>query len=305
MPLASTVKIIIAIEFSKQAANGTIDKNESISVAELEVYYIPGTDGGAHTSWLEHLKEKDSSTIHQGKVKLYEVAKGMIQIISNANTEYLSDLLGLQQINNNLSALGMNQHEEIYYVSSSFLIPAYLNIEESLSLNKVQQKMKDTSMEDYKTYAQTVHDLLKQKKANHLIDKTTRGKVSRFDIEKIQSNRLPAATAKEYAILMNKINNGEGFTEDVLTTLKYLLERKPNKYFSHIGFKGGSTLFIDANAFYVTDHEQNKSAIGMFINDTKGGEMIWISREINKFILKMLIDKSFQNEVRSRFSSSA
>src|SRR5699024_448506 len=97
-------------------------------------------------SWLEHMQEKEA--IHDGTVRLYDVAKGMIQFSSNANTEYLLAMLGLLQINNQLAALGMDQHEEIYYISSSFLIPAYLNMEEFLSPRKVERKMKHMRLED-------------------------------------------------------------------------------------------------------------------------------------------------------------
>ena len=48
MPLASTVKIIIAIEFAQQAANGKINPEEAIALSDLSLFYIPDTDGGAH-----------------------------------------------------------------------------------------------------------------------------------------------------------------------------------------------------------------------------------------------------------------
>ena len=48
MPLASTVKIIIAIEYAIQSASGELDPNETVPLEELEKFYIPNTDGGAH-----------------------------------------------------------------------------------------------------------------------------------------------------------------------------------------------------------------------------------------------------------------
>ena len=52
MPLASTVKIIVAIEFSKQAAHNVFDENERIPLSELDKYYLPNTDGDAHPKWV-------------------------------------------------------------------------------------------------------------------------------------------------------------------------------------------------------------------------------------------------------------
>lgn len=55
LPLASTVKIIIAIEYARQAANGKIDPLQEVSLEDLDVFYIPKTDGGAHEAWIASL----------------------------------------------------------------------------------------------------------------------------------------------------------------------------------------------------------------------------------------------------------
>ena len=38
----------------------------------------------------------------------------MIIYSSNANTDYLIDLLGVNNINQRINALGLKQHEEVY-----------------------------------------------------------------------------------------------------------------------------------------------------------------------------------------------
>jgi len=94
MPLASTVKIILAIEYAEQAANKIINPEKLISLEELNKYYIPKTDGGAHKRWLASIKSK----IETEKIPLKEIAKGMMKYSSNANTEWLSEKLGLDNI---------------------------------------------------------------------------------------------------------------------------------------------------------------------------------------------------------------
>lgn len=49
-------KIVIAIEYAKQVAEGKIRKDEKISLKELEKYYVKNTDGGAHPAWLDDVK---------------------------------------------------------------------------------------------------------------------------------------------------------------------------------------------------------------------------------------------------------
>eukprot|EP01034_Spumella_vulgaris_P007163 gene7163-9124_t len=73
MPLASTVKIILAIEYARQAAAGEIDADEVVPIAELEKFHVDNTDGGAHESWLASFS-------------------------SNANAEWLLDKLGSEKV---------------------------------------------------------------------------------------------------------------------------------------------------------------------------------------------------------------
>ncbi|MCS6821401.1 MAG: class A beta-lactamase-related serine hydrolase [Microscillaceae bacterium] len=41
MPLASTVKIILAIEYAEQSANGQLNPDKMVSINELDKFYIP------------------------------------------------------------------------------------------------------------------------------------------------------------------------------------------------------------------------------------------------------------------------
>ncbi|MEO6405686.1 MAG: hypothetical protein ABIY51_08430, partial [Ferruginibacter sp.] len=59
MPLASTVKIMVAIEFAKQAGSHIIDEESYVSLTELDKYYLANTDGGAHPSWIAFEKKQN------------------------------------------------------------------------------------------------------------------------------------------------------------------------------------------------------------------------------------------------------
>ncbi|MNI09802.1 hypothetical protein D3C73_628880 [compost metagenome] len=76
MPLASTVKIIVAIEYAKQAAAGLVMPDEPVKLEELGKYYLPNLDGNAHPTWLSSMESKQ--LVKDGVVPLEEVAKGMI-----------------------------------------------------------------------------------------------------------------------------------------------------------------------------------------------------------------------------------
>jgi D-alanyl-D-alanine carboxypeptidase len=106
MPLASTVKIIVAIEFAKQAAKNLINQDATVALSELDKYYLPNTDGDAHPNWIKY--EKSLEHINNDSIKLIDVARGMIMFSSNANTEYLMGLLGLKNVNSNIQMFGLN-----------------------------------------------------------------------------------------------------------------------------------------------------------------------------------------------------
>jgi D-alanyl-D-alanine carboxypeptidase len=121
MKLASTVKIMVALEYANQVAEGKVNPQSKVSLGELQKYFIPGLDGGGHKMWLEDMDE--NGTIHNDTVSLRDVAKGMIKFSSNANTEYLMEMLGLINIEKMIKAEGIHNHSPLYYFESGTFIP--------------------------------------------------------------------------------------------------------------------------------------------------------------------------------------
>ena len=73
------------------------------------------------------LKSMESEgKVNNNEVTLHDVAKGMVTYSSNANTDYLINLLGTDAINERAKSLGLTQHEEIYPIVSALLIPEHL-----------------------------------------------------------------------------------------------------------------------------------------------------------------------------------
>lgn len=64
-PLASTVKILIAVEYAMQIDSGKLTKDRSVSIHDLNRYYYKNTDGNAHENWLTAMDR-------EGKVKKKE-----------------------------------------------------------------------------------------------------------------------------------------------------------------------------------------------------------------------------------------
>ncbi len=89
-PLASAVKVVHLAAYAKAVAEGRIDPEERIPVAEWERWYLPGTDGFAHPAALERLGVGDASDT----VTLDEMVSAMIRESDNAVPDYLRARLG-------------------------------------------------------------------------------------------------------------------------------------------------------------------------------------------------------------------
>lgn len=84
--LASTMKVIVLAEFARQIDLGLVNPDETVPLADVNQYWLPGSDGNAHDAWLDSL-DADEET-----VTLQDIAYGMIAFSSNATTDYLVDV---------------------------------------------------------------------------------------------------------------------------------------------------------------------------------------------------------------------
>ncbi len=294
MPLASTVKIIVAIEFAKQAAHNVFNKNEKIPLSELDKYYIPNTDGDAHPKWIGY--EKSLGNIINDSVKLIDVARGMIIFSSNANTEYLMDILGFDNVQNNLQLLGLKKHTPIYpLVSSLFLYQNPKNLNE----DKIIKEIKNLSDENYAKASYLIHRELKN---NSNYKKSFRPQDLTLKMQKEWSDRLPASTTKEYVQLCSILNNRKYFDDNTYTVLsdvlETLMENAANKaWLSHAGMKGGSTIFVLTKALYATLKNGTEIEMAYFFNNLTGEENARLQKWMNDFEIKVLTDDNFRKQI--------
>lgn len=290
-PLASTVKIIIAIEYAYQVAEGKLNPDQKLSVSDLKKYHYPATDGGAHKAWLNNLElEKDSI------VSLSEIAKAMIKYSSNANTEYLIDLLGLENINSRIKLLEIEKHDSIYYLVSSlfirdFLFPEKSNIEAIKSI-------KDLSDGEYRKACVQIHKKLK----NGTFENDSL-KDFGLAVQKAWSDRLPASTAKEYRKLMEKLNTKSVLPKEVNQhldpILEFVMENPLNQeWLKHSGSKGGSTASLLTKALYATDKEGNRIHLSYFLSDLSALETVQLQMSMNAFELAILQEEEFRMQIR-------
>lgn len=299
LPLASTMKIIVAIEYARQAAEGKIDPDQQVSLKELETYYFPKTDGGAHEAWIKQLKEENNEDI--SKVKISDIADGMIAFSSNANTDYLMQLLGLDRINQLLEELDLSSHEPLYPISGAMFVPVQLMEEEGLSKKEALKALKNMSLDDYRERAVNIEKEWQTAPPTEQMKKQLNSTLD-MKFQKIWSDRLPRSTTKEYVSLMEKLNSKKYFPEKVHhyldPVLEQLMKNPYNKeWLKHAGEKGGSTAFVLTVAMYAEDKEGNRTEIAFFADDLSQWEQLKLQQKMNSFQLKLLTDPSFRKRI--------
>ncbi len=102
MPLASVNKIIHLVAWAKAVEEGEFDPNTIVSREELNRWYLPGSDLGAH---LDALEEFEGRELTQD-----DVAWMMIRHSSNAAADYFHDLLGQERVEQVTTELGFSNH---------------------------------------------------------------------------------------------------------------------------------------------------------------------------------------------------
>nr|WP_232726144.1 serine hydrolase [Bacillus sp. FJAT-42315] len=303
LPLASTVKAIVAIEYAKQAADGQVDPQQPVAFKELNAYYVPKTDGGAHEAWIDSVK-KDKEI---DSVSLSEVAKGMFAYSSNANTDYLIQVLGLENINRVLEEVGVKNHEAIYPIVSTLFVPLQLMREKNLSKEETLQAVKEMDMAEYRERSTAIHQQWQNEPPSDE-EKKQLVKMLDMDFQKVWSDRLTRATTADYVAIMEKLNSKTFFKKSVYEHLDPVMESlmnnpKNQEWLEHAGQKGGSTAFVLTMAMYATDKKGNQTELAFFANDLNLFEQKKLSRNMNSFQLKFLTDDEFRERVQRELAN--
>ncbi len=110
MPLASVAKVITLVAYVEAVAAGELNPQEIVPLAELERFYLPNFDLGAHQRALAELRAGGRllSPDNNPAVPLSEVPWMMIRHSSNAAADYLHLRLGQARIEDTARALGLD-----------------------------------------------------------------------------------------------------------------------------------------------------------------------------------------------------
>lgn len=168
-----------------------------------------------------------------------------------------------------------------------------------MSEKELIKTLQNLPMEDYRKLAQSISLQMKTGEIN--------ASEATFDsspaVQRVWSDRLIGASANDYGKLLSLISNDE-LPPTAAETIRDLMEwpmqlhEENYKKYTHIGSKGGSTLFVLNNAMYVENLKGDQYEIVLLLNDLKFHEHFLLRNNRKSFEKKLMNDADFRDEVR-------
>lgn len=228
----------------------------------------------------------------------------MIAYSSNANTDYLLKVLGIENVNKLSDDLQLSSHEEMYPIVSALFIPMELMEDKGFTKEEALKELKSMSLEEYRKRATGIHQKWETSPLQEK-DKQEVVKVLDMEFQKVWSAWLPRASAGDYAEIMKLLNSKSYFSKEVHSYLDPVMEqlmKNPSnrEWLQHAGQKGGSTAFVFTISMYAADKEGNRTEMAFLANDLSNLEFKKLSKNMNSFQLEFMTNSEFRNSVKEK-----
>ncbi len=266
MPLASVVKIIHLIAYVDAVMAGDLDPQMLVPLADLEAYYLPNSDLGAHPAAVEALTAEERVVGDPPAVRLEDVPRMMIEYSSNAATDYLHALLGQQRLEQTIVSLGMQQQ-----AAPCPFIGQFLLMDDEATIRELAG--------DSRRYAIEVMNLTAQYAGDADFREEIGGWRARAQRPSLSAQRLFAenlntqGSAQDYANLMARIaGNSLGSWEKSVLIRRYLewptFFPANQNLMAWLGYKGGSLPGVLTSTYYAQPWWRTQPvAVALFFRD--------------------------------------
>ena len=242
-PLASTVKILVLAGYAEAVDEGRWSPDARVPLADVEAFFLPGTDGGAHDRAVEVYRERgwlDAS----GAVSLRDVAWAMMTVSDNAATDYLLHRLGRERAGALAARLGLGGSDPPLPIGGVFLSWAGA-LDEPLADSAWELSARLRGDPEFRTDRQ---------------ENPITSEVSVREQARLSVARFPRGTAGDYAGLMERVQRGDLVSDTASATMRELLEwpmeNEPiRREFTAYGTKGGSLAGVLTEATYAVPRD--------------------------------------------------
>jgi beta-lactamase class A len=257
MPLASVVKLITLVAYAEAVAGGELNPQQPVALADLDRFYLPRFDLGAHQRAVNDLRAAGRvSTGDNPSVALEDVAWMMIRYSSNAASDYLHDRLGQVRIEQTARDLGLSSQTAPCPFIGQFLLMG--NHTRQTGDTAALRAYLEGDPARYGADVSLLADTYSQSAGFREAEAAWRQRTRRPSIEsqRVFSESLNAqGSAADYGALMarlaqNGLSNGESsFTARRI--LEWPMQFPDNQeLFSNAGYKNGSLPGVLTTAYY-------------------------------------------------------
>jgi len=264
--LASTVKIVVLAAYADAVANGELDPDERIPIADVEKYYLPMTDGNAHIMGLQSVglqTDDDGFARDQAAtLTLDDVARMMMDYSGNAETDYLITRLGPEKIASVIQKTGLEHHTPIG-LTLGVALTIFNHEEPSFSTRQLQSVIAEISTGDTSHFDRLtglyLHDpqwRAAQIQFMNSINEQSVGGVDMWMYQTVANQLLPKGTVREYAKMMAQIASRKFISPKVSELMQQKLENVPSDwplrvlFYDRFGAKDGVTAGVLTVASY-------------------------------------------------------
>lgn len=262
LPLASVAKVITLIAYAEAVAAGELNPLEQIPLAELDRFYLPNFDLGAHRRAVAELRETGRvfGSEADPTITLEDVPWMMIRHSSNAAADYLHLRLGQARLEETIVTLGLAEgHTAPCTFLGQFLIMGNHTRGTANDRAVLAGYLDDPAgAAAYAADAALLADAFSNGAAFRAAEEAWRERTRQpsIDTQRFFAARLaPQGTAGDYAALMARLaQNGLSNGDSSYIARRYL--EWPNQFdanqswASNVGYKNGSLPGVLTTVYY-------------------------------------------------------
>lgn len=261
MPLASTIKIVLLAGYAREVAAGRLDPEETVTLADWERFYLPGTDGNAHPAalaWLGIPRDEYGFAVDPSRtVRLDTLVGAMIRFSDNAATDWLLERLGEATVRATMAEAGLKGQQMPQPILGIFL--SWGNHENG---PLTQPRLRQLLRLKPRAYAAHVRRLTAayqdpEWRMAELLWRLEGGPNDNLQRQAQAGEALfPRGTARDYTRLLAGVITGTLFSEEASAImrrhLEWPLEAFPElrENFESFGNKGGSLASVATDAYF-------------------------------------------------------
>ncbi|MFW6070069.1 MAG: serine hydrolase [bacterium] len=270
LPLASVVKVIHLVAYAQAVQNGVLDEAAPVPLEEMERYYLPGSDLGAHADGLNTLREEERVLEEPPAILLQDVPRLMVEYSSNAATDYLHMRLGQDVIEQTAVDLGLAQQTAPCPFLGQFLL---------MGGNGADVSQVETLLQNPEVYSRDVVQLTERFSTDPAFreesriwrDRSTRPSLR---TQALFSNQLNGrGSARSYAGLMARIATNELAPWEQNVRIRRYLEWPTHipvnqEKLAWLGYKGGSLPGVLTVVYYAQPWDRTQPVVvALFFHD--------------------------------------